>query len=136
MRIIALYGHGRCGKSTTLNMLKELLRSAGKSVSSKPHPMCEAPEAFNYKGQIICVAPGGDDKKRILANISYFTIKQCDIAITASRCKGKGVEALVDYADSQGSNIEWKQKSYEHILSDTTKTMCNKETAQLLFDLI
>lgn len=30
MRIIGLYGHGQCGKSETLNELKELLREAGK----------------------------------------------------------------------------------------------------------
>ena len=136
MRIIALYGHGQCGKSTTLNILKELLRSAGKSVSSKPHPWCEALETFEYKGLVVCVAPGGDDEPRILANISYFNVRHCDVAITASRCKGRGVGALVDYANSLDTKVEWIQKSYEHILSNTTQVLCNHETANILLGMI
>lgn len=38
MRIIGLYGHGRCGKSATLNFLKELLRAAVKSLSGQVQP--------------------------------------------------------------------------------------------------
>ena len=50
MRIIGLYGHGQCGKSATLNELKELLRAAGKSISKQPHLYSESPETFEYKG--------------------------------------------------------------------------------------
>ncbi len=43
MRIIGLYGHGDCGKSETLNALKELLREEGKSISVKSYPESDAP---------------------------------------------------------------------------------------------
>ena len=33
-RIIALYGHAECGKSTTINILRELIWENGKSISS------------------------------------------------------------------------------------------------------
>lgn len=88
MRIIGLYGHGDCGKSHTLNYLKELLREAGKSISSQPHPNCEDPETFVYKGLIVCVAPGGDNRTRVEENVHYFKSKHCDVAISATRCKG------------------------------------------------
>ena len=49
MRIIGLFGHGNCGKSETLNELKELLRASGKSISLAEHPFCDKPETFEYK---------------------------------------------------------------------------------------
>lgn len=136
MRIIGLYGHGNCGKSHTLNYLKELLRIAGKSISSQPHPNCEDPETFEYKGLIVCVAPGGDDEGRVRKNVDYFKSKQCDMAISATRCKGGSVEALQEYEQSEGVKIEWMPKSYEYCLSKKTQTLCNKEYAQVLFDMI
>ena len=136
MRIIALYGHANCGKSNTLNRLKMMLRSAGKSISTKPHPWCEQPETFLYKGLVVCVAPAGDDMNAISSNIRYFDSKQCDVAITASRSKGVTVKLLIDLASNIGSKIEWVQKSYEHSLSQSTQGLCNQETAQLLFEMI
>lgn len=136
MRIIGLYGHGNCGKSHTLNYLKELLRAAGKSISSQPHPNCDDPETFKYKGLIVCVAPGGDDKARVEENIRYFKTKHCDVAISATRCKGGSVEALQKYEKSEGVKIEWRPKSYEYYLSKVTQDACNQEYAQVLFDMI
>lgn len=136
MRIIGLYGHGDCGKSETLNALKELLRKNGRSISAKPHPWCEMPETFEYNGMVVCVTPGGDDKAKLLENICYFKAKKCDVAITATRCKGGSVEELQKYAKSEGVEIEWVQKSYEYNLSKETKTQCNKETAEVLLRAI
>lgn len=33
-RIIALYGHAECGKSRTMNILRELIRENGKSMKT------------------------------------------------------------------------------------------------------
>ena len=136
MRIIALYGHANCGKSNTLNRLKMMLRSAGKSISSSTHPWCEQPETFLYKDLVVCVAPAGDDENAISSNIRYFDSKQCDVAITASRSKGVTVKLLLDLASSIGSDIEWVQKSYEHSLSQSTQGLCNQEMAQLILEMI
>lgn len=132
MRIIGLYGHAQCGKSATMNFLKEILRSAGKSISSKPHPNCEKPETFEYKGLIVCVAPAGDTGGIIQQNIAYFVHKQCDIAFSASRCKGATSDTLNKFAASMGTTIEWVPKSYEYNLNDATQQLCNEETAQFL----
>jgi hypothetical protein len=89
-----------------------------------------------YKNQVVCVAPAGDDMNAISNNISYFSSKQCDVAITASRSKGVTVRLLLDLASSIGTDIEWVQKSYEHSLSKSTQGLCNQETAQLIFGMI
>lgn len=136
MRIIGLYGHGNCGKSHTLNYLKELLRNAGKSISSQPHPNCEDPETFEYKELIVCVAPGGDDRARVEENVRYFKSKHCDVAISATRCKGGSEQALKEYAQIEGVEINWMSKSYEYYLCEETQDTCNQEYAQVLFNLI
>ena len=106
MRIIGLYGHGDCGKSETLNRLKKLFREKGKSISSKPHPWSEIPETYEYKGLVVCVAPGGDDSTKLKENIRYFKNKKCDVAISATRCKGGSVEELQKFAKEEGVKIE------------------------------
>ena len=136
MRIIGLYGHGQCGKSATLNELKELLRVAGKSVSMKPHPYSESPETFEYKGQMICVAPAGDTRAIVEANCRYFKMKGCDVAISATRTKGGSIDALNEFADNEGVKVEWIAKSYEYNLSEETQKMCNKEMAEVIMKTI
>ena len=130
MRIIGLYGHGNCGKSETLNVLKELLREAGKSVSAKPHPWSELPETFEYNGLVVCVAPGGDSREIVESNCRYFKEKNCDVAISATRTKGGSADALKEFADSEGAKVEWMAKSYEYNLSRETQKMCNQEMAE------
>lgn len=117
-------------------MLKELLRDAGKSISSKPHPWSEAPETFEYNGLLICVAPGGDTRAVVERNVRYFKLKRCDVAISATRTKWGSVEALEEYAKEEGVEIEWIQKSYEYSLSKETCQRCNQETAQLIFNML
>jgi hypothetical protein len=132
MRIIGLYGHANCGKSATLNMLKEMLRCAGKSISTVPHPNSDIPETFEYKGKIICVAPGGDTRAIVESNCRYFKLKNCDVAISATRTRWGSADALNEFAESEGVKVDWVPKSYEYNLSEVTKTQCNKETAEYL----
>lgn len=136
MRIIGLYGHGQCGKSATLNELKELLRVEGKSVSMKPHPYSENPETFGYNGYVVCVAPAGDTREIVEANCRYFKQKGCDVAISATRTKGGSVDALNEFADSEGVKVEWIAKSYEYNLSGETQRKCNKEMAEVIMEKI
>ena len=136
MRIIGLYGHGNCGKSETLNELKELLREAGKSVSAKPHPGSELPETFEYNGLVVCVASGGDSREIVENNCRYFKEKNCDVAISATRTKGGSADALKEFADSEGVKVEWIAKSYEYNLSRETQKMCNQEMAERIMKRI
>jgi len=136
MRIIGLYGHGSCGKSATLNFLKELLREAGKSLSRTPQPNSDTPETFEYKGLLVCVAPGGDTYEIVERNVKYFKSKNCDVAISATRTGGGSVEVLKGYEQEMQTKIEWVRKSYEYNLCQATQKLCNKETAQFLLNLL
>jgi len=136
MRIIGLYGHGSCGKSATLNFLKELLREARMSLSRTPHPNSDTPETFEYKGLVICVAPGGDTEDIVERNVQYFKSKNCDVAISATRTSGGSVEALQRYEQEMQTMIDWVRKSYEYNLSQATQELCNRETALYIMNLI
>ncbi len=136
MRIIGLYGHAQCGKSETLNELKEFLRRFGKSLSMESHPYCERPETFEYNGLIVCVAPGGDTRGVVESNCRYFRTKGCDVAISATRTKWGPVDALKEFAEEEDSTVEWVAKSYEYNLSRETQKRCNKETAEVLLKMI
>jgi len=70
-RIIALYSHANCGKSATRNILRELLRQHGQSISKNGPHSGDTPETFLYKDQIVCVTPGGDNEEIILSNCEY-----------------------------------------------------------------
>jgi energy-coupling factor transporter ATP-binding protein EcfA2 len=135
-RIIALYGRSNCGKSTTLNILRELLRLDGQSISKNGPHSGDTPETFLYKGQIVCITPGGDNEEVILSNCEYADSKNADILITAERTKGAPIEALITYAQSNGVEIEWIRKSNEEVLSAATQELCNKETAHLLLNMV
>ena len=89
-----------------------------------------------YKGLVVSVAPAGDDMNAISKNIRYFNSKKCDVAISASRCKGVTARLLENMAASLGTHVEWVQKSYEHSLSISTQGLCNQESAQQLFNMI
>ena len=131
MRIVGLYGHSNYGKSETLNELKELLRAAGKSISSEPHPWSELAETFEYNGLVVCVAPEGYSREIAESNCRYFKMKGCDVAISATRTKGGSADALNEFADSEDVKIEWIAKSYENNLSRVTQNMCNQEMAEV-----
>ena len=136
MQIIGLYGHGSCGKSATLNFLKEMLREVGKSLSKSPHPNSDTPETFEYKGLVVCVAPGGDTEDIVERNVRYFKSKNCDVAISATRTSGGSVKALQRYEKETQTRIEWVRKSYEYNLCQTTQELCNRETAQYIMKLV
>lgn len=133
MRIIGLYGRSNCGKTQTLNYLKDILRIKGKSISLHGPHGGDEPETFEVDGKIICVAPGGDTEKIVKNNIAYFQSKHCDIAISASRCRGGSPKVLNDFAATLSTTIEWYHKSNEENLSAATKDAANKETAKFLY---
>lgn len=136
MKIIGLYGHSNCGKTQTLNFLREMLRQNGESLSKNAPHQDDEPETFLYHGLIVCVAPGGDNEDVVRANVRYFKSKNCDVAITATRCKGGSVTALHDYEQEMGTEILWFAKSYEYNLSSQTQELCNQETARFLMSIV
>lgn len=136
-RIIAIYGHHDCGKTSTLNYVRELIRTlGGVSLSTNPPYSGDKPETFDYKGLIICVCPGGDTGEIVRKNFDYAYSKKANIIITASRSRGVGPAIINQEANNQGTKVEWFQKSYEYHLSPTTQDLCNKEFAEVVLNTI
>lgn len=135
-KIIAIYGHARCGKSACINYVRELLRENGESISSSPPYSGDQCETFRYQGQIICVCPGGDTEEIVDANFKYAISKDADVIITGCRSKGAPVQVVYKYENTYDASVDWKRKSVEYYLSDETQDLCNREYAQVIFGLL
>lgn len=105
-KIISLYGHANCGKSTTLNILKDKLRQYGESLAVYYHDG-EKQELFRYRDILVCVAPDGDNGWVTCNNFKYFKESGCEIAASASRSKGALVDDLDSFAKEYGLDVRW-----------------------------
>lgn len=82
-KIIALYASSDAGKTTTLNILIDILRIVSDSYTiSKEY---DAYATFEFNNETICVCTGGDSKDVITNNINYFKSEKCTIAVSATR---------------------------------------------------
>ena len=89
MKVIALYGVANTGKTTTLNLLYNLINPDTPITDGKDHR-----RSFTYKGKTIFIATPGDNKAEIDENIKRARKANCDILVTASRTRGYGWELL------------------------------------------
>lgn len=133
-RILALYGHAECGKSETMNFLRNLIRENGEGISSNPPYEGERRETFLYKEQVICLCPGGDDLATIKGNFDYADSKNADIIITACRTRGESIKEVIRQSHEYDIDVEWFRKSYEYHLSEETQNLCNQEFASVMFE--
>lgn len=89
MKVIVLNGVANTGKTTTLNLLNNLINPDNPITDGKDHR-----RTFTYKGKTIFIATPGDDKAQIDENIKRARKENCDILVTASRTRGAGKELL------------------------------------------
>ena len=114
--VIALYGPGRKGKTTTLNLLIGILGGTRKEVYRRLR--------LTYGGKRIAIATYGDDEWQLNKNIKFFDEKSCDIYITATRTKGDTKKVLKKYAKT---DIIWIGKNYSDSLHDLINEAQAKE---------
>lgn len=114
--VIALYGPGQKGKTTTLNLLIELLGGIRRKGDQRVR--------LNYEGKDIAIATYGDDEWQLNENIKFFDEKSCDIYITATRTKGDTKKVLKKYAKT---DIIWIGKNYSDSLHDLINEAQAKE---------
>ena len=89
MKVIALYGVANTGKTTTLNLLNNLINPDNPITDGKDHR-----RTFTYKGKTISITTPGDNETEVKKNIQYVQDKNCDILVTASRTRGAGKDML------------------------------------------
>lgn len=90
MKVIVLNGVANTGKTTTLNLLNNLINPDNPATNLRE----DDKYTFTYKGKTISIATPGDDKAQIEENIEYARKGNCDFLVTASRTKGYGKELL------------------------------------------
>lgn len=110
-KIISLWGHANCGKSTTLNILKDKLRQHGESLAVYEHDG-EKQELFRYRDTLVCIAPGGDNGWVTFNNIKCFKESGSDIVVSAARTKGASVDDLNVFAEEYGLEVRWFNMPY------------------------
>lgn len=89
MKVIALFGIKDTGKTTTLNLLNNLINPDNPITDGKDHR-----RTFTYKGKTISITTPGDNETEVKKNIQYIQDKNCDILVTASRTRGYGRKLL------------------------------------------
>lgn len=135
-KAIALYGKGDSGKTSTLNLLIDLIVSENKGIPMTIHTEeelrknCRA--VLSYKGKIIGVGTWGDSKDQVEKNCNFFKEKNCDLIYTATRTRGETCKAIKDFVSINRFSLEWVKKKYR----DTNRYSENLKQAQELFNLI
>ena len=109
MKVIALFGKGGIGKTTTLNLLNNLINPDNPITDGKDHR-----RTFTYKGKTISITTPGDNETEVKKNIQYVQDKNCDILVTASRTRGQTVTELENFS----KNIRRIEKNVGHKRQD------------------
>lgn len=108
-KIIALYRCAKTGKTSTLNLLIELL-DKNKEVEEARLTEDRRVSIF-YSNKKIAVTTWGDNGFELKENIKFFKKENCDILVTATRTRGETTEILNDYAKEINTEIIWIEKN-------------------------
>ncbi|OAV63517.1 hypothetical protein Barb6XT_03130 [Bacteroidales bacterium Barb6XT] len=137
-KVIGLWGVASTGKTTTLNLLIDLLEVATTDCPM-PTPQPERVErrkAFIYNGFKIGIATGGDTDDIVKENCAFFDDEKCDIVFSATRKRydsGSHIE-LTNYAERFGLSVTWIEKDTD--TTSRTKYIVNLQQALDLLDMI
>lgn len=136
MKIIALFGRHDCGKSQTIGVhLRRMLHSRMKPQPTKLFGKDER-ENLILESVSINVCPPGDNEKIVLDNISFFKTHPFDVAFTATRCWGRGCDALKKYANMIGAELVWVKKPYNDNLNAEGQEKANYALAKELMGMM
>ncbi len=120
-KIIALYRRAETGKTSTLNLLIELLDKNKKVEEIRLTE--DRRVSISYGNKKIAVTTWGDNGFELKENIKYFENEDCDILVTATRTRGETTEILNDYAKEINTEIIWIEKnlsaSLEELINQT-----------------
>lgn len=122
--IIGLWGPGGKGKSTTLNLLIELLGGIKRKGDQRIR--------LTYREKKIAITTYGDDKWQLQGNVDFFKKESCDIYITATRTRGGSVVELEKFEKKIGAEIIWISKSY----STSYQELINERQAETIKDVL
>ncbi len=115
-KIIALYRRSETGKTSTLNLLIELLDKNKKI--EKERLIEDRRVSISYGSKKIAVTTWGDNGFELKENIKFFEEENCDILVTATRTRGETTKILTDYAKEIDTEIIWIEKNISKKMED------------------
>lgn len=135
MKIIALKGRGKCGKSETLGIYLRRILKERKGIPYEERRM-DAREQIEVNGKVVDICPPGDNEDEVIANIAFVENHPCDVLFTATRTRGGSRNTLKDYAVRKNSELIEVWKHYNDDLDIEDQSEKNKETAEELLKMM
>lgn len=113
--IIADYGAGNLGKTSSLRVVFEKLKTTYPGARIEKYTDTgDIRAVFHLKEGIrIGMETQGDPRSRMPGSMDLFVQEACDIIITACRTKGDTIQKVYELRDKHGYEIIWAQ----HIIS-------------------
>ena len=133
-KIIALYRRSETGKTSTLNLLIELLDKNKKI--EKERLKEDRRVSISYGSKKIAVTTWGDNGFELKENIKFFEKENCDILVTATRTRGETTEILTDYAKEIDTEIIWIEKNISKKMEDLINQSQAKDINAIIDTLI
>ena len=97
MNVIALWGRSKVGKTSTLNIVINILINelgARKRAEYIAYNKVDTRVVLEINGKIIVVFTGGDDRRIMEENFSFVETQQYDLLICACRSKGASCHSI------------------------------------------
>lgn len=98
----ALYGKGGSGKTSTLNLLIDLLTTQSTGISFPLHNEEEIKmdntTIINYRGKIVGIGKREDNKEEVEKKCRSFKDGNCDIVFKATRTREGSCDAIKEFA--------------------------------------
>lgn len=133
-KIIALYRSAETGKTSTLNLLIELL-DKNKKVEEE-RLIEDRRVSISYGSKKIAVTTWGDNGFELKENIKFFEKENCDILVTATRTRGETTGILNDYAKEIDTDIIWIEKNISAKLEELINQSQAKDINAIIDTLI
>lgn len=133
-KIIALFGAGSTGKTTTLKVLIDRFRNNSEYRrvhidNSRKNDVYAVFERIR-SGVKIAITTAGDTPKEIRENIAYATKHGSDVLITASRTSGQGVDVIYQQSLSHDFYPLFISKTYLSSIKPYKQGMNNMQIQQ------
>ena len=127
MNVIALWGRSKVGKTSTLNIVINILINelgARKRAEYIAYNKVDTRVVLEINGKIIVVFTGGDDRRIMEENFSFVETQQYDLLICACRSKGASChsieqrfskEQILWFGQSRASGLDGREEQLKVI---------------------
>ncbi len=113
--LLALRGAGNRGKSTTLRMLIDMVKSAYPSaILEEKRFKIDITIVITIGKKKVGIETQGDPNSRLEESLKRFVEIGCKVIVCASRTYGQTVE-IVSKAAESGYNIRWFEKAQDRV---------------------